>query len=342
VELNSHELCLELQRAGHDVAVLAGLLPRGWLGLVTRIRRKLPGYSFPVDRVMGYPVYRGWGVAGGAREVVRRFEPDIAVAQGSAPVPLARAFLDAGVATVLYLHDVEFHLLGGPIPDDPRFLVVANSEFTARRARQELGIEAHVVPPLIRPEAYRVASQRERVVFVNPHPAKGVETAFWLAESRPDIPFLFVESWGLPGDRRQEYRDRAAALPNVEWRGATSDMRDVYGQSRVLLVPSVWEEAWGRIVTEAQVSGIPVLSSDRGGLPESVGPGGILVDPEAPLDAWVNALAQMWDDPDQYERLSSAALEHSRRPAIQPAAITSRFVDLVSRHARRQASVPGA
>ena len=38
---------------------------------------------------------------------------------------------------------------------------------------------------------------------------------------------------------------------------------------------------FGRIAVEPQFSGIPVVASDRGGLPEAVGPGGVLIDPAA-------------------------------------------------------------
>ena len=54
------------------------------------------------------------------------------------------------------------------------------------------------------------------------------------------------------------------------------DMRSVYRDTKVLLVPSQWLETWGRVATEAQFSGIPVLASRSGALPEAVGPGGIL------------------------------------------------------------------
>jgi glycosyltransferase involved in cell wall biosynthesis len=211
--------------------------------------------------------------------------------------------------------------------------VLANSRFTAERARRELSVEAHVLPPLVRPDVYRVSGPGDRVVFVNPHPDKGVEIAFALAERRPDIPFLFVESWPLREDVRQAQLARAACLPNVEWSEQVGDMRSVYARARILLVPSLWEEAWGRIATEAQVSGIPVLASARGGLPESVGPGGLLVDPEASLDEWAGALSRMWDDRATYARLSKAALEHARRPEIQPAAVVMPFRQLVARHA---------
>ena len=66
---------------------------------------------------------------------------------------------------------------------------------------------------------------------------------------------------------------------------ASADMRSVYARSRLVLVPSQCDEAWGRIVTEAQISGVPALASDAGGLPEAVGPGGILMPRNAPPEA---------------------------------------------------------
>jgi glycosyltransferase involved in cell wall biosynthesis len=72
-------------------------------------------------------------------------------------------------------------------------------------------------------------------------------------------------------------------------------MRRIYQSARIVLVPSILNEAWARVVTEAQISGIPILASDRGGLPESVGPGGILVDPDADISDWEKALSRLWD-----------------------------------------------
>ena len=76
------------------------------------------------------------------------------------------------------------------------------------------------------------------------------------------------------------------------------------------------EEAYGRVVTEAQINGIPVIASTRGGLPEAVGPGGILIDPDGPIDDWVKAVRNLWDDDAHYAALSAAALAHAQRPEI--------------------------
>jgi glycosyltransferase involved in cell wall biosynthesis len=49
----------------------------------------------------------------------------------------------------------------------------------------------------------------------------------------------------------------------------------IYRNSRLLLVPSVAPEASARVVAEALINGIPVLASERGGLPENCAGGGL-------------------------------------------------------------------
>lgn len=107
-------------------------------------------------------------------------------------------------------------------------------------------------------------------------------------------------------------------------------MRIHYRNTRLVLVPSIWQEAWARVVTEAQVSGIPALASNRGGLPESVGPGGVLVEPEGEMCAWLDALVRLWDDQNYYERLSRAALEFSQRDQIQPDLVLGKLLSLTT------------
>ncbi|MCB2200023.1 glycosyltransferase family 4 protein [bacterium] len=47
-------------------------------------------------------------------------------------------------------------------------------------------------------------------------------------------------------------------------------IHEFYNRVDLLVVPSIWFEAFGRIVIEAQASGVPVLCSDRGGVSELV------------------------------------------------------------------------
>jgi glycosyltransferase involved in cell wall biosynthesis len=59
--------------------------------------------------------------------------------------------------------------------------------------------------------------------------------------------------------------------------GAVPKPRDIFTNTRALLVPSVWEEPSGRVVAEALVNGVPPLVSDRGGLAESCNGAGFVL-----------------------------------------------------------------
>lgn len=50
---------------------------------------------------------------------------------------------------------------------------------------------------------------------------------------------------------------------------AVADMEPVYDEMTVLIMPSLWQEAWGLVATEAQARGIPVIAADIGGLTEA-------------------------------------------------------------------------
>jgi glycosyltransferase involved in cell wall biosynthesis len=278
---------------------------------------------------MGYPVYRVASVVESVRAVADAVRPSAVVVQAGAPVPLAEAFAGIGIPTILYFHDVEFHQLGGPLNQRPGLSFLANSRFTATKIAQAYGFRPPMLPPLVTPGLYRVQSERRSVVFVNPHPLKGVEIALALAKRRPDIPFEFVESWELAPESRRALLEEAARLGNVHWRQWGLDMKPVYLAAKLILAPSRWEEGWGRVVSEAQVSGIPALASRRGGLPEAVGPGGILIEPDAELSEWEQALATLWDDSSAYRTLADAAVAHARREDFQEDAVTSAFIDFV-------------
>jgi glycosyltransferase involved in cell wall biosynthesis len=316
-ERNTHELCLALRRHNVVPAVMCSLSAnRTWLSWSNRLRRAVrPGHRFPRDIGCGYEVYRGW--ESGAPEVMARFRPTVVVVQSTHPTALLLDFMKFDVPLAAYFHEVEKidHLkdLGSqPIG------ILANSPFTAQRLKERCGLTAAVVLPLIDPDKYVTARRPERVLFVNTVQRKGLEIAFAMAEARPDIRFDFVRSWILNGDEVRELERRARAAGNIMLHPPVRDMRPLYASARVVLVPSQWEEAWGRVATEAHVNGIPVLGSDRGGLPQAIGPGGIIVSATAPLSDWIAALSRLWDDSDAYAAAAAGARIYAQRPEIQP------------------------
>jgi len=106
-------------------------------------------------------------------------------------------------------------------------------------------------------------------------------------------------------------------------------MEQVWRKIKVLLVPSLWLEAWGLVVVEAQLRGIPVISSNRGGIPEAklgiphiIPVNGLTgerhgmdnyVIPEQDVGPWETTLTKLMTDRDEYEKLSNRAHDETVR-----------------------------
>ncbi|MCB2136879.1 MAG: glycosyltransferase family 4 protein [Rhodobacteraceae bacterium] len=89
-----------------------------------------------------------------------------------------------------------------------------------------------------------------------------------------------------------------------------ADMAGLLNCSAALVFPSLWE-GFGLPALEAMSCGTPVLSSDRGSLPEIVGPGGLYYDPLSTEDLAARTVELLGDDA-LHKRLSDAALAQSR------------------------------
>lgn len=326
---NTDQLVKALMACGHTVAVACMLSGGGWTEKRARIVRRVTRSMFAQDKVDSYQVYRAWDPTN-LSEVVRKFKPDVAIVQNGSTVPMAQSLIANGIPTIVYFHNVEFDDLGGSIEGLAPSSYVSNSEFTARRVQNDFGLETTVIRPFVDASLYRTATSRQNVTFINPYAVKGADIAFDVAERCPDIPFAFVESWGIDTELRAAIDRRMATLPNVTLQPRTTDMRSVYAKARILLAPSRWEEAWGRVATEAQFSGIPVIGSKQGGLPEAIGPGGVTIAIDADITEWVAAVRRTWDDESEYARLSNAAIEFSQRPEIQPGYQTQQLLDLLN------------
>ncbi|HKZ00814.1 MAG TPA: glycosyltransferase family 1 protein [Pyrinomonadaceae bacterium] len=101
-------------------------------------------------------------------------------------------------------------------------------------------------------------------------------------------------------------RDRIVHLGMV----ADDLLPDVYRSADLLLFPS-WYEGFGLPVLEAMASGVPVVASNRGSLPEVVGDAGVLVDPED-HETMAKSVAMILDDAGFREKLRQAGLERAR------------------------------
>ena len=88
------------------------------------------------------------------------------------------------------------------------------------------------------------------VTLVSPAPEKGLSVLCALARRLPAVAFAAVATQWT--DART--RARLAALPNVTVLEADADVDRIFARTRVLLAPSLWQEACPLVVTEAMLA----------------------------------------------------------------------------------------
>jgi glycosyltransferase involved in cell wall biosynthesis len=300
--------------AGIRTVVLEGLAER------TNLRRFRSLLSEGELRNVRSPTARHAAlVAGPLRRVLAEVQPDL-VHGHYAPNGAAAALAcgPEGPPVVADLHG--FDLTDRPQDEGwgptRRLLgstsLVVHSAYAAGQVRGGAGLDALVVR-YGTPEVFRAPERGDRwptplrvLVVARLVPEKGVELAVQavaaLARARPAAdPQLTVVGDGPEEESLRAFvqvfgaAERTTFLGVLDETGVAGAMRD----HDVLLVPSRelehgWREAFGRVAAEGLASGLAVVASATGGLPEALDGAGHLVPPDD-ADALVDALVALVD-----------------------------------------------
>ena len=108
-------------------------------------------------------------------------------------------------------------------------------------------------------------------------------------------------------------------------------MRKVYAVTDILLVPSQFTETFGRVIVEAQANKIPVVAARVGGIPYTLGKGGLLADPKDCIQAYRVALDRLMDE-EFYYKISAMAYQNSLRSEFDPQKQVTNFIEAVEQY----------
>ena len=143
------------------------------------------------------------------------------------------------------------------------------------------------------------------------------------------------ERFLLAGRVHPEWQPLCAAETNLTLAPAL-DTRELLASSRVVLVPSKWEEPFGRIAVEAMANGVPVLASWTGGLREIVGCTALAVRRFRDPAAWETALRALLRAPAVQTAYAADGRRLARRFLVAgSAARLDRLVRTVARPQRK-------
>lgn len=270
------------------------------------------------------------------KELLEGFAPDQLIACNAHPMifEAMAAARSRGVTTAYAVRGFGYY--------EPRFFEHVDHAFTCSQFltdhyRAKVGlISTPIEPPIDWSTVVAAEESRAFATFVHPAPHKGLmlfaRLADMLGSRRPDIPILVVQSGHSGGALNNIPGIDFGRYPHIMAAPAVPTPADYFALTRVLMVPSVWEEPFGRVAAEAMINGIPPLVSERGSLPHVIGGdyadggcGRVLPIPEwmtfrttrlpseEEIAPWFDAVCALWDDRQLYDAMAArgrAMAEH--------------------------------
>jgi glycosyltransferase involved in cell wall biosynthesis len=171
---------------------------------------------------------------------------------------------------------------------------------------------------------------------------KGVDVLLQAVAARSDL-HLEVVGAGPESAALAERTVELGLADRVVHRGFARQeaLPEIYRGFDVLAVPSLPQpgllEQFCRVAVEAMASGVPVVASNIGALPEVVGDAGVLVPPGDP-SALATALGGLLEDPGSWHRLRRAAL--TRAPVFAWSVVARDHIALYADVADGEARTP--
>lgn len=285
-------------RADGDVHVVDGGLgrPGGAIKSIFRAARTRERLGIALSGCRPDVILTSAGTVGSALYLSKRCRAPVAV--------MVRAVRDMQPPKGSPLKRVAKRLVyGGSYWTQAPYLI-ANSRFLLDHCRQNGfgGVGWVVYPPVdVEIAAGAWPSRVRSIGMVGNSSQKGIEVFLMLAAKLPEIGFKVI------GDRSVA-PGTSILSNNVTRVGWTNDPVAEIDTCDALLMPTQFDEAFGRAAVEAVRRKKFVIASRLGGLPEAVGDPALLVDP-TDFEGWHRKVSRLISNPEEFVQPMCRAVE---------------------------------
>jgi glycosyltransferase involved in cell wall biosynthesis len=246
------------------------------------------------------------------RNTIHKFSPDIILTAEEDAEIIIDIAKKMGIPSVLLLFHAGWSKERIIEISTKTDIVIFDSNFLCERYQKRLLCPSYRIYPPFDWEQWKVKRSSYRYIsMVNPTPEKGIDIFLAIAQTITNNEFLLQGGWHpLNIDIKN--------ITNITYRArnfhtSSHGMNFFMENTKILLVPSQIEDALPTIAIQALHNGIPVIGSRKGGIPEVIGNGGIIVEEYDQPNAWVSAIQYLNSNAEQYKLMSERAYISAER-----------------------------
>jgi spore coat protein SA len=325
-------------RDDESAVILAPSADDSWHFPPHRIRcnerlSKYARYAGPLNRHLPWPLRRRFlrWILSTVRPLLQRGDVVWVHNRPEFAAILQKSVRHAGARLVLHMHNSHLSDCAAPIAsaiDADRCVFVSRFlEAQARRALPSLQRSAVLYNgadgSLFHPALARKSGPIRVLCVGRLVPDKGVhifvDAMRLLAERGADAQGVIVgtANFGSDTDAETDYvrKLKSAASSNVEFLPFTfgSALADEFRAADIFCCPSIWQEPFGMVNVEAMATGLPVVATRTGGIPEIFEYGGASLVPASDAVAIADAIEQLIANPEERRSLGEAGLRSFRQ-----------------------------
>jgi glycosyltransferase involved in cell wall biosynthesis len=267
----------ELKRRGHEIFVLTSYANAAEFDGIKPFWKSIGVHCY--DDQPGHTHADGWND-------IQKFLTDCRAEVIFTHHFFANEFMDEFVATRLPI----IQLVHSGKRDLRVDLAIFNSDFTCKSGNP-YSQDMVIIPPAF--EDIVAESHGLYIGFIKPIKHKGVDFLYELAAHISNRDFMVLHGeW-------HEHEDVRRGIPNVFFMPPVHEMKTFYEKCRIMLVPSLHEDA-GTVPQEAALNRLPCISSDVMGLAQT-NHGGIVLPHDVSL--WAAEIDRL-DNPVYYAQIA--------------------------------------
>lgn len=334
-QISTHVILTELYKKGYPVysigivgSYLSGILhdyPNRFDQIPTELNKLSIAHTYDINRKSikySYPynieVHDVLNLRYFYRNLRKKYHKVIFMTQTRLSEDILPFAIEENIPTVLFIRD---HLRVNSIGtikllenQNSNIHVVFNSKFTASKYEDiTRTFNTAIIYPPIDLDYYKIHSHEPRyITMVNPVIYKGGKIFLDLVKRFPNQEFLAVNGWYKPENDGLKFNNHA----NLTTWERKPDIKDVFRVTKILLIPSQWEEAFGRIGAEALIAGIPIIASRQGGLQESLDNSCFYVKEYTSEEAWYDTLNQVLANQDNLGVYRQKGMKYAEKFSI--------------------------